>query len=67
VSVAEPGFSREGQKRTKATPRPGEQRAGAPAPKGELSGEKDARGTEDAMDQSGVSAAFNPVGKEQNR
>ena len=65
--VAKAGFSREGQKRTRATPRPGEQRAGAPAPAGELSGERDARGTEEAIDQSGVSAAFNPIGKTQKR
>ena len=53
-----PGFSREGQKSTKAKARPGEQRSGAPAPHGELSGERDARGTEEAIDQSGISSAF---------
>jgi hypothetical protein len=58
VNVSTPGFSREGQNRTKAVPRPGEQRSGAPAPKGELSGERDARGTEEAIDQSGDSSAF---------
>jgi hypothetical protein len=58
VNVSAPGFSREGQNRTKAVPRPGEQRSGAPAPKGELSGERDARGTEEAIDQSGDSSAF---------
>src|SRR5690348_3128890 len=63
LAVAEPGFSREGQKLTKPTPRSGEQRAGAAAPHGELSGERDSCGTEEAIDQSGVSAAFNPVGK----
>ena len=51
VSVAEPGFSREGQKLTQAEPRPGEQRAGALAPQGELSGERDARGTAEAIDE----------------
>ena len=56
--MARPGFSREGQKLTKAEPRPGEQRSGAPAPHGELSGERDARGTEEAIDQSGNSSAF---------
>ena len=56
--VAKPGFSRDGQKRTQAAPRPGEQRSGAPAPQGELSGERDARGTEEAIDQSGCSSAF---------
>jgi hypothetical protein len=49
--VAKPGFSREGQLLTKAAPRPGEQRAGAAAPKGELSGERDAIGTEEAIDR----------------
>jgi hypothetical protein len=53
VRVAEPGFSREGQKLTKAEPRPDEQRAGAPAPHGELSGQRDDVGTEEAIDQSG--------------
>jgi hypothetical protein len=54
VGVGRPGFSREGQKITKADPRPGEQRAGAPAPQGELSGQRDSTGTEEAIDQSGV-------------
>ena len=67
VAVAEPGFSRQGQKMTEPEPRSGEQRSGAPTPHGELSGERDALGTEDAIDQSGVSAAFNPIGKEQKR
>jgi len=58
VNVARPGFSREGQKSTQAQPRAGEQRAGANAPAGELSGERDARGTEDAIDQSGYSTTF---------
>jgi hypothetical protein len=58
ASVGKPGFSREGQKLTKAAPRPGEQRPGGLAPRGELSGERDARGTEEAIDQSGVSSAF---------
>jgi hypothetical protein len=49
--VAHPGFSRQGQKLTKADPRPGEQRAGARAPEGELSGERDSRGTEEAIDE----------------
>ena len=53
VAVAKPGFSRQGQKITRAEPRPGEQRSGAPAPKGELSGERDALGTEEALDQGG--------------
>jgi hypothetical protein len=51
--VKEAGFSREGQERTRAQPRPGEQRAGAPAPSGELNGERDSRGTEEAIDQAG--------------
>lgn len=49
--VAQPGFSRDGQKRTRAQTRPGEQRAGAPAPQGELSGERDAAGTSEAIDE----------------
>ncbi len=63
VAVAS-GFSREGQKRTRAMPRPGEQRAGAPQPKGELSGERDSRGTEEAIDQSGVSIASGAASQE---
>lgn len=65
AAVAKPGFSREGQKRTRASARSGEQRSGAPAPAGELSGERDALGTEEAIDQSGVSTAFATPGKEQ--
>jgi hypothetical protein len=45
------GFSGEGQKATQAAPRPGEQRSGAPVPKGELSGERDAVGTEEGIDE----------------
>ena len=36
VAVGKAGFSRQGQKLTRAEPRPGEQRSGAPAPQGEL-------------------------------
>ena len=54
-SVAQWGFSREGQQLTQAKPRPGEQRAGALAPQGELSGERDALGTEEAIDEPGCS------------
>jgi hypothetical protein len=57
VRVAPAGFSREGQKLTQAEPRPGEQRAGAPAPGGELSGERDAIGTEEAIDEPACSSA----------
>ena len=53
VTVGKPGFSRRGQKATRAEPRPGEQRSGAPAPKGELSGERDNLGTQEALDQGG--------------
>jgi len=53
VAVETPGFSRRGQKLTRAEPRPGEQRSGAPAPQGELSGERDNLGTEEALDQGG--------------
>ena len=55
VTVAEPGFSREGQKVTEAETRPGEQRAGALVPQGELSGQRDALGTEEAIDEPGCS------------
>ena len=60
VEVGKPGFSREGQTITRAEPRPGEQRSGAPAPHGELSGERDSQGTEEAIDQSGNSTVFTP-------
>jgi len=53
LAVEKPGFSRRGQRLTRAEPRPGEQRAGAPAPQGELSGERDSLGTEEALDQGG--------------
>ena len=53
VAVANPGFSRQGQKLTRSEPRPGEQRSGAPTPSGELSGERDASGTAEALDQGG--------------
>jgi hypothetical protein len=53
VAVGKPGFSRQGQKVTRADPRPGEQRSGAPEPKGELSGQRDSLGTEEALDQGG--------------
>ena len=49
------GFSREGQEATRSKSRPGKQHSGAPAPQGELSGERDSRGTEEAIDQSGYS------------
>lgn len=49
------GFSREGQIVTRSEDRPGKQRSGAPAPQGELNGERDSRFTEEAIDQSGVS------------
>jgi hypothetical protein len=63
VNAAKPGFSREGQKATQAEPRAGEQRAGATAPAGELSGERDAQGTQEAIDQSGYSTTFTPTKK----
>ena len=56
--AAKPGFSREGQRLTQPEPRPGEQRGGSAAPHGELSGERDAIGTEEAIDQSGCSTTF---------
>jgi hypothetical protein len=53
VAVEAQGFSRRGQKLTRAKPRPDEQRSGAPAPQGELSGVRDSLGTEEALDQGG--------------
>src|SRR5438874_771525 len=53
ISVDKIGFSRRGQILTKDEPRPGEQRSGAPAPKGELSGQRDSFGTAEALDQGG--------------
>jgi len=41
------------EEKTKLEPRPGEQRSGAPAPKGELSGERDSIDTAEALDQDG--------------
>jgi hypothetical protein len=55
-NVAEPGFSREGQLLTQAEKRPGEQRAGSLLPEGELSGQRDARGTEEAIDEAACSS-----------
>lgn len=52
-SVSEPGFSREGQVRTRPAGRPGEQRSGAPAPHVELTGERDDQGTEEGIDEPG--------------
>ena len=56
--VSKPGFSREGQQATRAEPRSGEQKSGASAPRGELSGERDSNRTEEAIDQSGNSTVF---------
>jgi len=53
ATVSKPGFSSEGLKLTRAETRPGEQPAGALAPQGELSGERDAHGTEEAIDEPG--------------
>lgn len=58
------GFSREGQQATKAAPRPGKQRSGAPAPQGELSGERDDRGTEEGIDEAGQSSVYQPVSRQ---
>jgi len=57
TSVAQPGFSREGQKVTQADTRPGEQRAGSLTPQGELSGERDTRGTGEAIDEPDFSSS----------
>jgi hypothetical protein len=61
ASVAEPGFSREGQLLTQPENRAGEQRAGSLAPQGELSGERDARGTEEAIDEAPCSDTLAPA------
>ena len=53
IAVGKWGFSRKGQRLTRAEPRPGEQRSGAPAPQGELNGVRDSLGTEEALDQGG--------------
>jgi hypothetical protein len=53
LDVGKPGFSRRGQRLTRAEPRPREQRSGAPAPQGELNGVRDNFGTEEALDQGG--------------
>ena len=53
LGVGRWGFSRRAQRLTRGEPRPGEQRSGAPAPQGELSGERDTLGTEEALDQGG--------------
>ena len=53
LAVGKSGFSRRGQRLTRAEPRPGEQRSGAPTPQGELNGERDSLGTEEALDQGG--------------
>jgi hypothetical protein len=56
VKIGAHGYSPEGQKATLSEPRPRKQRSGAPAPQGELSGFRDDRGTEEAIDQSGQSS-----------
>jgi hypothetical protein len=61
VTVPTRGYSPEGQVATKAKPRPGRQRSGARAPQGELSGQRDDRGTEEAIDQSGYSTVLEKV------
>jgi hypothetical protein len=58
------GFSGEGDELTRAKPRAGEQAGGASAPAGELSGERDAKGTEEGIDQCGVSGAVTTAGPE---
>jgi len=65
-SAAQPGFSREGQKLTRAETRPGEQRAGSLAPQGELSGARDARGTEEAIDEPGCASAVGEPNADSN-
>jgi hypothetical protein len=58
AKVATRGFSRDGQVATRSKPRAGKQRSGAPAPQGELSGERDSKRTEEAIDQSGYSTVL---------
>lgn len=55
VKVGSPGFSHEGQQRTRPISRPNEQRGGSLAPQGEISGERDAEGTSEAIDEAGSS------------
>jgi hypothetical protein len=56
AAVSKAGFSREGQLVTRAEKRPGEQRAGSTVPQGELSGARDATGTEEAIDEPNCSS-----------
>ena len=56
VTVAKTGYSGEGQKLTQAKPRLGEQRSGALVPQGELNGQRDTHGTEEAIDEAGCSS-----------
>jgi hypothetical protein len=61
------GFSREGQEQTRAKPRPEEQRAGAPAPHGELSGERDNLGTTEGIDEAECSRSVESPGNRTKR
>jgi hypothetical protein len=58
VSVAKPGFSREGQKVTPGQTASRRTTSGSARAQGELSGERDVSGTEEAIDQSGCSTTF---------
>ncbi len=58
VNAARPGFALLGKRLTQAETRPGEQRAGSLAPQGELSGQRDSLGTEEAIDESSCSSAL---------
>src|SRR5437667_12801560 len=51
VAVEPPGFSRRGQKLTRAESRPSVQRSGASATQGVLNSDRDSLGTEEALDQ----------------
>jgi hypothetical protein len=53
VRAGQRGFSRAGQEATRPEPRNGEQRSGSLLPQGEMNGERDAKGTEEAIDQAG--------------
>src|SRR5215831_7479037 len=53
LAVGKTGFSRRGQRLTRAEPRPNEQRSGAPASQDGLNWERDSLGTEESLDQGG--------------
>src|SRR5262249_53986885 len=52
-AVEKRGFARRGKSFPRGEPRPGEQRAGARAPKGELRGDRDSLETKEAREKGG--------------